>query len=240
MPCPILALLHLAQQKGWQARVLDYRNSGDTAGDKGGVVGYSAIAFFAPPSQNFNTAERKQLIQLARAALKEAVTGSPSAQAKTNGWPAKFREPRGCFVTLTKSGELRGCIGHIFPQEPLAQAIQENAQNAAIRDPRFPPVRREELNQLDLEISVLTEPQPLAFSSPEDLLAKLQPGKDGVVLKVNSRTATFLPQVWSQLPDKATFLNHLSQKDGGAPDDWRRPGTQVLLYRVESFKDTEK
>ncbi len=237
---PILALLYLAHEKGWRARLLDYRNSGDTAGDKAGVVGYSAIAFFAPPQQSFNASERKQLLILARRALKEAVSRSSPGAVKTNGWPAKFLESRGCFVTLTKAGELRGCIGHIFPQEPLAQAIQDNAQNAAIRDPRFPPIRQDELDQLEVEISVLSQPEPLAFNSPEDLLAKLQPGQDGVVLNVNGHTATFLPQVWEQLPEKVSFLNRLSQKAGGTPDDWRREGTQVLTYRVESFKDREK
>ena len=236
---PILTLLHIAQLKGWRARLLDYRNSGDTSGDKRGVVGYAAIAFFAPTEERFNAAERKQLLDLAQRALKQGVVSRTSVP-ETNGWPARFHERRGCFVTLTKGGELRGCIGHIFPMEQLGLAVQENAQSAALRDPRFPPVRAEELGQLEVEVSVLTEPQPLAFSSPDDLLAKLQPGRDGVVLRVNGRTSTFLPQVWAQLPDKVAFLNQLSMKAGAAPDDWRKPGTQVLLYRVEAFKAGEK
>jgi AmmeMemoRadiSam system protein A len=97
-----------------------------------------------------------------------------------------------------------------------------------------------ELNQLEIEISVLTEPKPLPFTSPEDLLAKLQPGKDGVVLKLDGRGATFLPQVWEQLPDKVEFLNRLSEKAGCAPGDWRKPGTSVLIYHVEAFKESEK
>jgi hypothetical protein len=238
---PILALLHLAHQNGWQARLLDYRNSGDTSGDKSnGVVGYAAIAFYAPAQGNFNPTEREQLLKLARRALKEAVAPDRSPLADTNNWPAKFREPRGCFVTLTEAGALRGCIGHIFPQESLYRAIQDNARSAALEDPRFRPVQPEELNQLEIEISVLTEPKPLPFTSPEDLLAKLQPGKDGVVLKLDGRGATFLPQVWEQLPDKVEFLNHLSEKAGCAPGDWRKPGTSVLIYHVEAFKESEK
>ena len=238
---PILALLHVAHQNGWQARLLDYRNSGDTSGDKShGVVGYSAIAFYAPAQGNFNTTEREQLLALARQAVKEAVAPGRSPLADTNNWPAKFREPRGCFVTLTKAGALRGCIGHIFPQESLYRAIQDNARSAALEDPRFRPVQPGELNQVEIEISVLTEPKPLPFTSPEDLLAKLQPGKDGVVLKLDGRGATYLPQVWEQLPNKVEFLNHLSEKAGCAPGDWRKPGTSVLIYHVEAFKESEK
>jgi AmmeMemoRadiSam system protein B/AmmeMemoRadiSam system protein A len=238
---PILTLLHLAHQNGWQARLLDYRNSGDTSGDKShGVVGYAAIAFYAPAQGNFNPTERTQLLELARRALKEAVAPGRSPVADTNNWPAKFRESRGCFVTLTEAGALRGCIGHIFPQESLYRAIQDNARSAALEDPRFRPVQPGELNQLEIEISVLTEPKPLPFTSPEDLLAKLQPGKDGVVLKLDGRGATYLPQVWEQLPDKVEFLNHLSEKGGGAPGDWRKPGTSVLIYHVEAFKESEK
>jgi len=237
---PILALLHLAHQNGWQARLLDYRNSGDTAGDKSRVVGYSAIAFFAPAQGNFNPTEREQLLALARRALKEAVAPGRSPLADTNNWPAKFRESRGCFVTLTRAGALRGCIGHIFPQESLYRAIQDNARSAALEDPRFRPVQPGELNQLEIEISVLTEPKQLPFTSPEDLLDKLQPNKDGVVLKIGDRGATFLPQVWSQIPDKVEYLNRLSEKAGCAPGDWRKPGVSVLIYRVEAFKESEK
>ena len=86
---------------------------------------------------------------------------------------------------------------------------------------------------------MLTEPKPLLFSSADDLLSKLQPHRDGVVLKVAGRTSTFLPQVWEQLPDKVDFLNHLSQKAGGAPSDWRGPGAAVSIYHVEAFKESE-
>jgi AmmeMemoRadiSam system protein A len=149
-------------------------------------------------------------------------------------------ETKACFVTLTENGELRGCIGHISPQESLCQAVVDNARNAAIRDPRFLPVQPGEADKIKIEISVLTEPKPLQFSSPEDLLAKLQPGKDGVVLKIGGRGATFLPQVWEQLPDKVEFLNRLSEKAGCATGDWRKPGTSVLIYHVEAFKESEK
>jgi AmmeMemoRadiSam system protein A len=108
-----------------------------------------------------------------------------------------------------------------------------------MRDPRFSPVQPDELDKIEIEISVLTVPQPLNFSSPEDLLDKLQPHKDGVVLQIGNRGATYLPQVWEQIPDKVTFLNSLAQKAGCAPNDWRKPGTKVSIYHVEPFNESE-
>jgi len=236
---PILTLMHLAKLKGWKAKLLDYRNSGDTAGDKRRVVGYAAIAFYAPGGETFNDSERKRLLELARTALHDVVTKGRLPEVSTNGWPASFFELKGCFVTLTKRGELRGCIGHIVPVEPLYRAVMDNARNAAVRDSRFLPVKPEELGDLEVEVSVLTEPKPLSFTSPADLLARLRPHEDGVILTVEGRTATFLPQVWEQIPDKADFLNQLARKAGCEPSAWRKPGTTVSLYRVEAFKESK-
>jgi hypothetical protein len=244
---PIMALMHLARLKTWKARLLDYRNSGDTAGDKSGVVGYAAVAFegAAPadpatgPAPAFSPAERQQLLELARRSVKEVVTAGKLPEADPGAWPEKFRQPKGCFVTLTKGGKLRGCIGHIVPVEPLYKAVMQNAESAARRDYRFNPVQPNELDQLSIEVSVLTEPQPLAFSSPEDLLARLQPHQDGVVLQVGGHQATFLPQVWEQIPDKVGFLNALAQKAGAPPSAWREPGATVSIYHVEAFKESE-
>jgi AmmeMemoRadiSam system protein A len=108
-----------------------------------------------------------------------------------------------------------------------------------MRDPRFPPVRPDEVKGIHIEISVLTEPQPLSFSSPEDLLNKLQPGQDGVVLQIGPNRATFLPQVWEQLPDKVQFLNDLAQKAGCAPGDWRGKNVSVSIYHAEAFGEPE-
>jgi MEMO1 family protein len=236
---PVLTLLHLAKQKGWKAKLLDYRNSGDTAGNKDGVVGYAAIAFYAPHQQSFTTEERKQLLTLARQTLRAVVANNPMIEPDAATLPKKFTEKKGCFVTLTERGQLRGCIGHIVPQEPLYKAIMDNATSAALRDFRFSPVQSDELDKIEIEISILTVPEPLAFSSPQDLLDKLRPYKDGVVLQIGSRGATYLPQVWEQIPDKATFLNSLAQKAGCAPDDWRRSDAKVSIYHVEPFNESE-
>jgi len=255
---PIRVLLHLARLQGWKARLLDARNSGDTTGDKSqGVVGYAAIAFFAPaaaapapaaaaapaapatPTARFNPDERRFLLDLARRTLRAAAAGAELPDAPAERLTPKFTRPAGCFVTLTAHGELRGCIGYIVAQGPLYQAVIENAANAALRDPRFPPVRPAEVNSLEIEVSVLTDPQPLAFSSPEDLLRKLHPGADGVVLQIGRRGATYLPQVWEQIPDKVEFLNNLAEKAGCGPADWRGPNTSVFIYHVEAFKESE-
>jgi AmmeMemoRadiSam system protein B/AmmeMemoRadiSam system protein A len=235
---PIQTLLSLARTKGWKAQLLDYRNSGDTDGDKSGVVGYSAIAFYEPMKENYTLAERKYLLDLARRTL-TGVAANQNSEFKvgTGDVPPQLLETKACFVTLTENGRLRGCIGHIVPLEPLYQAVVENAKNAAIRDPRFWPVAPGETDKIKIEISVLTEPQLLLFCSPEDLLDKLHPGEDGVVLRMGALSATFLPQVWEQVPDKVEFLNELAQKAGGAADDWRGKDVKVSIYHVEAFAE---
>ena len=151
----------------------------------------------------------------------------------------RLRRQSGCFVTLEIDDRLRGCIGHIIPREPLYEAVVHNARNAATRDMRFSPVTPEELDRIEVEVSVLTVPEPLAFDSPEQLLSSLEPHRDGLVLSVGLRRATFLPQVWEKLPDKRTFLQHLSTKAGLGPDGWRSPEATVSVYHVEAFTESE-
>jgi len=247
---PVATLVHLAKMKGWQARLLDYRNSGDTAGDKSGVVGYAAIAFFEPESvaapatgasqpPAFNEAERKQLLALARQALEASVKTGQLPEAEIKDFPPAFTLPKGSFVTLTKHGQLRGCIGNILPRLPLYQAIMENARAAALNDYRFEPVKPAELGELEIEVSVLTEPKSLSFTSPDDLLSKLRPNVDGVILKMGFHSATFLPQVWEKIPDKVAFLDQLALKAGATRGAWREPGTRVDVYQVEAFEEAK-
>jgi AmmeMemoRadiSam system protein A len=113
------------------------------------------------------------------------------------------------------------------------------ARSAALEDPRFAPVRAGEVDKLQIEISVLTVPQPLAFSSWQDLLSKLQPNRDGVVLKIGPYMATYLPQVWEQIPDKEEFMTSLAEKAGCRGDAWKTPGAEVRIYHVEAFKEGE-
>jgi AmmeMemoRadiSam system protein A len=183
--------------------------------------------------------DKQFLLRLARQTIEEAVTTGRMPEISSAGLSSSLTEPKGCFVTLQKDGQLCGCIGHIFPQEPLYRAVMDNARSAALEDPRFPRVQPEELGAIEIEISVLTVPQVLPFNSPEDLLRKLRPHVDGVVLTIGQRQATFLPQVWEQVPDKETFLAHLAAKAGLPPAAWRSPTTEVQTYQADAFKESE-
>ncbi len=242
---PICTVIALAKKLGWQAKLLDYRNSGDTSGEKRGVVGYAAIAFYVPaggdnkpaaqPGQEFSAEERQLMLKLAWQSVVAAVNKQPLPNPPVNEIPEKLRQRRACFVTLNKQGQLRGCIGAIFPEEPLYQAVIHKARSAALEDERFAPVTPDELPQIEVEVSVLTLPRELDFRSPDDLLEKLRPRVDGVVLNVGGYQATFLPQVWEQIPDKEEFMNSLARKAGLRPSDWRRPQAAVLVYQAEVF-----
>ena len=237
---PTLTIMNLAKLRGWKARLLDHRNSGDSTGDKSsGVVGCAAVAFYEPGQPSCTAEEKRFLLDLAKRTVHEVVANGKLPEVDEKTVPKKFTDKKGCFVTLTKKGQLRGCIGHIMPQAPLYKAIMDNARGAAVQDFRFAKVEPAELSEMEFEVSILTEPKPLEFNSPEDLLGKLRPHVDGVVLKISGRSSTFLPQVWAQLPDKEEFLNRLAMKGGSALSDWRKPGASVFVYQVEAFKESE-
>jgi AmmeMemoRadiSam system protein A len=247
---PILALMNLARAKGWKTRLLDCRNSGDTSGERSRVVGYAAIAFYSDeatkPSPRvpggsanaYRQDERKLLLELARKSL-AATAGGQQAPAVPAGISESLRQPRACFVTLTIDGQLRGCIGSLLPEGPLAEAVIRRARSAALEDPRFSPVEPDEVKRIHIEISVLSLPRPLEFTSPEDLLAKLRPGVDGVVLSLGPNQATYLPQVWKEIPSKEDFLGSLSRKAGLGESAWRSPEAKVETYQAEAFEEAK-
>ncbi|HNT54942.1 MAG TPA: AmmeMemoRadiSam system protein A [Anaerolineaceae bacterium] len=183
------------------------------------------------------TAERLFLLRLARQSIEAAVNrqslpGLPPAHLT----PA-LQEQGAAFVTLTLGGNLRGCVGALEPYQPLAEDVREHAVAAAVEDYRFPAVRAHEVPRLHIEISRLTRPQPLSYSSPADLQHRLRPQVDGVILRDGLRRATFLPQVWEQLPDPAEFLSHLCAKMGAASNLWQTQPLTVLIYQVEQFEE---
>jgi len=179
--------------------------------------------------------ERATLLSLARQAISNAITGEPPEPPDLDNLPAALLQPGATFVTLTRHGELRGCIGALEAYQPLALDVCEHAIGAAVQDYRFLPLQPDELPDLKIEISRLTSPQPLKYQNPEELLAQLRPGIDGVVLRDGLRRATFLPQVWDKLPDPVNFLEHLCSKMGANPDLWRHKHLQVYTYQVEEF-----
>lgn len=156
--------------------------------------------------------------------------------APDTGDDARLASRGATFVTLKKRGELRGCIGSLRAQRPLAEDVVTNAIAAASRDPRFPPVSTEELDEIEVEVSLLSEPEFLEFRDEPELLAQLKPGEDGLILFAGCRSATFLPQVWEQLPEPRDFLAALKHKAGMDP---QRPvdGLMAARYHVRKWHE---
>jgi AmmeMemoRadiSam system protein A len=179
----------------------------------------------------------KYLLREARKTIQQALSGEESQRRDDAHLSPVFNQRRGTFVTLTIGGNLRGCIGHIIPQESLIEGIRINAINAAFKDPRFRPLGKDEWKKVKIEISILTDPKPLSYSDADDLLRKLRPGIDGVIIKKGYRQSTFLPQVWDQLPRKEEFLNHLCLKAGLDGNEWKRGGLEVSTYQVQAFEE---
>jgi AmmeMemoRadiSam system protein A len=152
--------------------------------------------------------------------------------------PTWLDEPLAVFVTLTLEGRLRGCIGSLEAHRALFEDLQANARAAAFKDPRFPPLSRTELDTVRIEISILSPPQPMRFSDEADALAQLRPGLDGVILEHGWHRATFLPQVWDQLPEPRQFIAQLKHKAGLAEDFWA-DDLKLSRYQVEKFEEAE-
>ncbi len=184
----------------------------------------------------FNPVEKQFILQLARTSIEHYFATGKLLKMKEEEMPFSLKEERSCFVTLKSAGVLRGCIGRLEPAQPLYLDIIENAVGSAFADARFVPLSSEEYKLIDLEISVLTTSQELNFFTPEELLQKLRPGIDGVIIRLGENSATYLPQVWEDLPDKIHFLDSLCEKAGLVAGDWKKQGMKVLVYQVEIVK----
>jgi AmmeMemoRadiSam system protein A len=147
-----------------------------------------------------------------------------------------LERPGAAFVTLTQGGELRGCIGSLEAWRPLRADVQANALAAAFDDPRFPPLRADELDRTRIEVSVLSAPEPLEFADRADLLARLRPGVDGLILHTRGHRGTFLPQVWEQLPTPELFLAHLVRK-AHLPAGYWSDDVRIDRYTVTAFEE---
>jgi len=187
-----------------------------------------------------NQDERKALLTIARKAIEDVLAGRSLDSLDLSEMPLVFRENGASFVTLSREGQLRGCIGAIEAYQPLALDVQEHAVAAATEDYRFPPVSQAELPYIEIEISRLTKPDKLEFKDSDELLEKLRPGIDGVVLRNGMRRATFLPQVWEKVSRKEDFLDHLCIKMGAHPSLWREKTLDVFIYQVEEFREEQK
>lgn len=154
------------------------------------------------------------LADIAAAALVAAVHDQPAPTPSRATARGRLADPGACFVTLHRTGRLRGCIGTLEARRPLLDDVIANARAAALDDPRFPAVATAEIDVLEVDVSVLSPAEPLEFDDHADLLRRLRPGTDGIILAHRGRRATFLPSVWAQLPDPASFLLHLRHKAG--------------------------
>ncbi len=177
------------------------------------------------------------LLQLARAALTSVLKNGPLPLPDPQALMPQLTANRACFVTLRNQGQLRGCIGNLLNPRPLFEGVIQNVSGAARRDWRFAPVTVDELPDLQIELSVLTEPKVISWESPEQLLELLQPGRDGVLIQVGNQTATFLPKVWEDLPDKEEFMAKLCAKAGLGPLAWRGGDAVISSYEAEVFHE---
>jgi hypothetical protein len=228
---PLNGALQVAKRHGLTPRLLGLRNSGDATGERGHVVGYAAIAFDAGPQLG------QTLVQIARDTIAQAL-GLHAEHTGTLPDLPELKESGATFVTLHDAdGGLRGCIGRLEACRPLGEDVRANAHAAAFADPRFAPLRAQEWPGIQVEVSQLDAPEPLTVHSEAEALATLRPGIDGVIFEWHGHRATFLPQVWEQLPDTARFMAALKRKAGLAEDFWA-DDVHLSRYRVCSFTDS--
>ncbi|MBF0574223.1 MAG: AmmeMemoRadiSam system protein A [Desulfamplus sp.] len=148
-----------------------------------------------------------------------------------------FKNQLGTFVTLHLNKRLRGCIGTLESTQSVTEGIEQNAISAAFDDPRFPNLTPKEFNDIHLEVSILSKPLVLNYKNIDELLSKLEPGVHGVIIRKGGAKATFLPQVWQQLPDKSLFLSNLCRKAGLSEHEWKTGSLEVMTYTVEYFEE---
>jgi len=143
-----------------------------------------------------------------------------------------FNKKGACFVTLKKNGRLRGCIGSIIAHPPLINDLIQNTINAAFHDPRFNPVQKSEVEELSIDISLLSAPEKINFEDEQDLLSQIVPYKDGIIIQDFNHRAVYLPSVWEELPDKVLFLNSLKKKAGLTPEHFSKTFEAYRFYTV--------
>ncbi len=230
---PITILLEIIRGRELKGKLMHYDTSGRITGDYTNSVSYVSYVFYK--DNTLNKEEQKYLTTLARNTLESYLKDKKLQEINKGRLSERLTQKSGCFVTLTKDSQLRGCIGHIFPQKPLYQCIIDNSIGAAVRDSRFTPVTYDELDDIHIEVSVLSAPEVLEFASSEELLDKLRPLEDGVVISYGLHKSTYLPQVWEQLPDKVEFLTSLCKKGGASGDCWKKENVKIETYQAQVF-----
>ena len=188
--------------------------------------------------QSIGDEQGRRLLMLARATLEQRL-GIIDSVDRSGLDDAELNRDGGTFVTLKINKALRGCIGNLEADSSIVESVERNALNAAFNDHRFDPLRVEELEKVSIDVSILSTPVLLHYHNGEDLIDQLRPFIDGVVIRKGVKGATFLPQVWSQLPEPQSFLDHLCQKAGLVQRAWRDEHLDVYTYQVCSFKEEQ-
>lgn len=181
-----------------------------------------------------STEHRQLLHTLARSSIEHGLKTGEALEIDIADYPAELQQKQATFVTLHRNKQLRGCIGILEAMRPLAEDIAYNAWAAAFSDSRFMPLRPDELDGLDIHISILGTPEEMDFRSEDDLLLQIRPGKDGLILEEGHNRGTFLPSVWESLTEPREFLNHLKLKAGLPANHWS-DSIRVKRYSVEEF-----
>jgi len=187
--------------------------------------------------KQLNKTDREYLLKLSRTALEHIFKTGKHYLIDKDKVPEALQRPGASFVTLTKNGTLRGCIGRLEAAGELYLDVIANTYAAAFDDFRFPQLKESELPTIKIEISVLSPSSPLKYNSSDDLVAKLAKDKPGVVLQSGYNSATFLPQVWEDLPRPEIFLSDLCLKAGLESDQWRSGKLEIFTYLVEHFQE---
>lgn len=186
--------------------------------------------------QPYSAIEKQQLLSLARESIRHGLTYGTQLTVPMENYYYHLKEPKATFVTLKIDGLLRGCIGNIQPKETLLESVAQNAYKAAFSDPRFGQLKEDEFPHLQIEISILSDLEPITFSSESNLLEQIKPSRDGLLLTAGEHSATFLPSVWEQLPEPTTFMQHLKAKAGLDIHHWPKD-MSIERYTTFSFSN---
>ncbi len=207
----IKGLVHFARKNNFSLIRNKMKNSGVVTGENSRVVGYGSWFLYEGGKNEFL---KKYYSDFIKKIVLSSITSKLKGELPKISYPSVFDEFGASFVTLNKNGNLRGCIGSIIAQRPLIEDLISNSISAAFFDPRFKPVRQEELNELEIAVSLLTKPVKIEFDNEDELLDKTEKDKDGIIIQDLNKRAVYLPSVWEQIPDKRDFLNSLKVKAG--------------------------
>ncbi len=230
----VCALTKFANQKGFSLIRVALYNSGDITDDNERVVGYGSWILYEGEKNKFI---KKYFSDYVIDVCKKSIFARlHKEEFKPKEIPAVFAQSGATFVTLEKNGDLRGCIGSIIAHRPLIDDLAQNAQNSAFSDPRFTPLREDEFNDLEINVSILSSPEKMEFEDEADLRQQIRPNIDGLIIKDGLYQATYLPSVWEQLPDKVMFLNSLKIKAGLNPNHFS-DSFEAYRYTTEYIRE---